>query len=211
MYTFKVSQEDYRRALYDAEASKDSLVERYGKRNQNSVDKIIQDMSLGLSFELGAVYPFLCGIFGEDNVEEPYVYDGTNILKEEFTHNADIVVGEKLNFHCKVMEKNMARTYGYGWTFQKNYIEKNETKMLNSENDFVVFGSIDKDTLDAEIMIVQAFSVLYKQGLFEAPIRRQLKNNKLVVKNLSFSGKKVERKIDLTTLKDKIVLTEEKI
>ena len=211
IYTCDVPPSVIERAQYDADAYNDFNAKIYAKRNQKNTKKINRDMVIGLSFELGSAYPYLCEQFGNDNVEEPYVYDGTNGKKEQFSHNADIVVFGDLNFHCKCIDPEVARTYGYGWLFEKNYLDKNEEKLRKSEKDFVVFGSLDLNNRTSDILVIQRFGELFENDMFEVPVMRYLRDGKRVVKYSKFIEKKVAPKIEINKLIDTMTIEKEEI
>lgn len=200
IYSCKVDDSVIDRARYDADFYQKQNEQKYAKRNQFVAKKINEDMVSGLSFELSAGYNYLCEQVGEDNVEEPYVYDGNNEMKENFSHDADIVTHGKYNFHCKSITPYMANNYGYGWVFQKNYLDKNEEKLRNSDNDFVMFGTIDIVTKEAKILVLQKFSVLFENNMFEVPVKRNLREGKRIIKYSKFIEKDIPRKINLTDI-----------
>jgi hypothetical protein len=207
IYSCTVDPTVIKRAQYDADAYHKHNAEKYAKRNQFNANKVNQDMVIGLSFELGSAYPYLCENFGDDVVEEPYVYDGTNEMKENFAHDPDIVVHGDLKFHCKSISPYIAKTFGYGWMFQKSYLDRNEKKLRESENDFVVFGTMDINNGASEILIVQKFKVLFENDMFEVPVKRGLRDGKRVVKYSKFIEKDVPKRIEIKNL---VTITENK-
>jgi hypothetical protein len=201
IYSCTVTDDVINKARYDAFFYKKENTLKYAKRNQFNTDKIVDDMILGLSFELGVVYPYLCEKFGENHVAIPYVYDGDNERKINFKHDPDITVNNELHFHCKCIEKKIANTFGYGWMFQKKYLENNKKKLLNSDKDFIVFGTIDMESKNASIMVIQKFNVLFRHEMFEQPMKRVLREGKRVVKYSKF----LEKDIEINTSNDIII------
>jgi hypothetical protein len=209
IYSCTVEPSVIKRAQFDADAYHEQNAKKYAQRNQFNAKKINQDMATGLSFELGSAYPYLCENFGEDLVEEPYVYDGTNEMKEDFKHDPDIVVHGGLKFHCKSISPYTAKTFGYGWLFQKNYLERNDKKLRESDTDYVVFGTMDIDTGASEILIVQQFKVLFENNMFEIPVKRGLRDGKRVIKYSKFIEKDIPKQIEIKNILDTMTETKE--
>jgi hypothetical protein len=165
IFTYTIPDNIFDRCTNHAKVYSQSLVEKYSKRGQCNPTKIRQDMRNGLIGEVGA-WVFLEKEYGRGSATQPYLLklDGSN-MRDDFYHNSDIIVNDRLNIHVKTQESKQAERFGSAWVFQRSHVHELEKK--NLETHLVLFGEFNEDTLEYQVKVFEPLSMLFVRNMFK--------------------------------------------
>lgn len=164
--SYKIDIKEYLRCVKFAYESIETNIDLYPKRNQNNVNKILNDIIIGKLGEF-AVYNLLKEKSFNLNEPDLLVYDA-----EHKSFDADLFVN-KSKIHVKTQTREQGEKYGISWCFQPN--DKLTTNP--DEDDYIFLCTCDDLTVD----IKNFNKAKYYLNFYKEPIKDNLKNSKVVL------------------------------
>lgn len=158
-------QDDIDFCVEFAEECVETNADEYARRNQNDLDKIVTDISIGKMGEI-AVYDYLL-----DRGFSPSEPDFEIYAKHQKQHDYDIST-EDFDVSVKTQQYFSADRFGTSWLFQKDYIDR----MFDSyqDNHFLALCLQDEELI--EILAIIPFDMAL--DFMSEPKLDKLRNNK---------------------------------
>jgi hypothetical protein len=161
-----------------ATASVQSSIDKYKRRNQFNVEKIIKDIKVG---KLGeeCVYDLVSKTYPTLSKPDYNIYD-----KKDKSWLPDLKTNE---FFLAVKTQNIdsAIAYGESWVFQYNFGKNYDCDkgIFKSEDDnhYVAFVAMNVPKRFANIRAIVKVSWLHKNKLFKEMKKENLRGNKLAI------------------------------
>lgn len=177
---FNISPEIFEKCSNFAKASVDSSSDKYARRNQFNLEKIIQDIRNGKIGEEG-VHSLLLEKLPNLNCPDHNIY-------EKFNKSWDPdLKDEKSNINIAVKSQNISSAieFGESWVFQfnegKNYdCDTGIFKEIDDKH-YVAFVALNVPKRKGEIKAIVKVQWLHDKKLFKAMQKQNLRGNKLAV------------------------------
>jgi len=163
---YNIDEQTYQRCVKFANDSVKTNIDEYSRRNQNNIDKIIDDIIIGKMGEFGA-YSMLIEKGFTLNEPDLSIYD-----KKHKSFDADLKT-DKFNIHVKSQNIQQKTAFTTSWLFQSN--DKLVTKP--DDKDIIVFCQVDGR--EVEILFYQKAKLL--KGLYRDPKKESLRGNKKAI------------------------------
>lgn len=179
--TFSIAEETLDKCLQFAKDSVATSIDKYARRHQNNVNKIIEDIRNGKLAEeyvwqkLSESYP---------NLSKPdyNIYD-----KKQKNWDADLKdLSIPLRIAVKSQEIKSEMAYGRSWVFQFNTESKFDTdtgvfSKQKNEDHYASFVSLNIAKRIGYIRAIVKINWLHQNKLFKAMQLKNLQNNKVAV------------------------------
>ena len=179
---FTISEDCLNKAKQFAINSVGTSTDKYARRNQNNVERIIDQIKEGKVAEEIA-YTFLSQKF--NNIKKP---DYEIYEKGQKSWDSDLKdLDSKLKFAVKGQESKSAFLYGKSWVFQKNAnsslydVDKEIFSDKKDPNNFVCFVYLNIPKRVALVESIVKVDWLHEKNLFKPMQVQQLQSNKLAV------------------------------
>lgn len=177
--TYKITQDMIDVANEFAEKSAITSLDKYHKRNQNSLLKIKSQIKDGKIGEMIA-YQHLCKIFPEISKPDLSIFD--NFQK---SWDPDLYDPSGIRIAVKSQDIVSAINYGESWVFQyrpnKNYDCDFGVFKENNDNHYVAFNALNVPKRFGSIRAIVKIKWLHEKKLFKEMKVHQLRGNKLAV------------------------------
>jgi hypothetical protein len=177
---FNISPEIFEKCSNFAKASVDSSSDKYARRNQFNVEKIIQDIRNGKIGEEG-VHSLLLEKLPNLNSPDHNIYDKFNKSWDPDLKD------EKSNISIAVKSQNISSAieFGESWVFQfnegKNYDCDNGIFKEIDDKHYVAFVALNVPKRKGEIKAIVKVQWLHDKKLFKAMQKQNLRGNKVAV------------------------------
>jgi hypothetical protein len=175
-----ISEDLIDKAIEFADKSVESNKDRYARRNQTDVDKIIQDIRVGKIGE-EIVYNHLISKIPNLSKPDYNIYDKFNKSWDSDLKDGD----SSIKIGVKSQNIFSANLYGVSWVFQfnnnKNFDCDKEVFKEESDNNFIAFVSLNIPKRNAEVRGIVKTQFLHDNKLFKDMKKEQLKGNKVAV------------------------------
>jgi hypothetical protein len=172
-----ITSADKKKCANFAEASVDSSLSHYRKRNNTTRERVVDDIITGKLGEIGA-YRYLKSM-GFDATEPDFkVYE-----QRHKTFDADISdMTHGFKFHCKAQSENSAIRYGNSWILQyagKGWGHQDKLFKHRSERDFLIPLLV----LDEIVVIfgIVKINTIFENNMIEEPAIPWFKDTKRAI------------------------------
>ena len=177
---FAISQDILDKCLTFAKSSVNTSSDKYARRNQFDVEKIIKDIRNGKVGE-EAVYEKISALYPQLSKPDHQIYD-----KKNKSWDPDLKdTASKMRLAVKSQDIESAIAFGESWVFQFNDGKKYDcdTSIFGNTDDdhFVSFVSLNIPKRSGSIRALVKVSWLHQKKLFKEMKKQALRGNKVAV------------------------------
>lgn len=177
---FILTEEMIEKCSEFAKNSVGSSADKYARRNQFNIDKIMYDIKVGKLGEEG-VYQKISQLYPDLSKPDYKIYD-----KKDKSWDSDLSDPIKhIKVGVKTQDIKSEVSYGRSWVFQyragKNYDSDTGIFKNSDTNNFVCFVSVNLPKRVGEIRGIVKVQWLHEQNLFKPMKLKNLQNNKVAV------------------------------
>lgn len=178
-YKFKITEDLNNKCIAFAKASVNSSADKYARRNQYDVEKIVKDIRNGKLGEEG-VYEILFEQYPNLSKPDHNIYDKANkSWAPDLKDPSGIVVA------VKSQDIESALNFGESWVFQfnegKNYDCDTGIFKEKNDNHYVAFVALNVSKRFGTIKAIVKVQWLHDKKLFKEMKKQSLRGNKVAV------------------------------